>query len=129
VGSVPLPHAEDPPAPFARVAQLQLGPGDYLASAKVVVNNLGGSIGLGYCFLGGPGGSDQTIVTVEPPPPSGIAQVEVLSLSMGFTVPSPNSRTIWLECIDNTLASFSTSALVAREVALNAIKLGSLTKQ
>jgi hypothetical protein len=127
VGSVQLPHGEFPPAPFLRIAELQLGPGDYLASAKLWVNNLGSDIGLGYCFLGGPGGADQTLTTVQPPPPSGIGQGEAMSLSMGFSL--TDAGTVFLECIDNTLATFSNSTLTARDVVVSAIKLGSVTEQ
>jgi Collagen triple helix repeat (20 copies) len=127
VGGVQLPHGEFPPAPFLRLAELQLGPGDYLASAKLWVNNLGNDPGLGYCFLRGPGASDQTLTTVQSPPPSGLGQGEAMSLNMGFTL--TGVETVFLECIDNTLATFSNSKLTARDVVLSAIKLGSVTNQ
>ena len=123
VGSVPLPHAEFPPAPFLKVAELQLGPGDYLASAKLWFNNLGSGTGSGYCLLLGPGANDQTITSVEAPTAGSAA----MSLTMGFTLTT--AGTIYLECVDNTLATFSNSMLTARDIVLSAIKVGRATRQ
>jgi hypothetical protein len=57
---------------------------------------------------------DQTLTTVEPPPPTGIAQGEAMSLSIGFT--QTGVETVVLECIDNTLASWN-SMLMARDMS------------
>jgi hypothetical protein len=126
VASVPLPHAEVPPV-FLKVAELQLGPGDYLASAKLWVNNLGTESGIGYCLLFGPTEVDQTQTTVEAPTPSHpIGQGEAMSLNLGFTLSS--ARTIELQCVDNTLATRN-SMLTARDIVLSAVKLGTVTRQ
>lgn len=128
VASVPLPHATFPPSDFVTVAELEVEPGSYLVWAKLWVNNLGTDSGLGYCFLFGPGGpADQTLTTIEAPPPSGLGQGEAMALNIAAT--PEEAGTIVLECIDNTLATFSNSALTARDVVLSAIQVGSVTEQ
>jgi hypothetical protein len=47
-------------------------------------------------------------------------------LSIGFT--QTGVETVVLECIDNMLASWN-SMLMARDIVLSAIKLGSVTAQ
>src|SRR5918995_2515473 len=87
VASAQLPHAEFPPAPFLKVAELQLAPGDYLAWAKLWFNNLGSSRGSGYCLLLGPNANDQAITHVEVPSPSAGGGA-AMWLNMAFTLSS-----------------------------------------
>jgi hypothetical protein len=120
VASVPLPHAGPPPTEFLTVAELALPPGDYLAWAKLWVNNQGTASGVGYCFLG----FDQTLTTVHPPT-GFIGEGEAMSLNIAFSLES--AGTISLDCVDNN--SGPNSTLVARDIVVSAIKLGSVTEQ
>jgi hypothetical protein len=126
----PLPHGQ-----FVTVAQLQLGPGEYLAWAKLAVGNSGTGAGLAYCRLHTDGydqtqtnGHDSTGTTVPPPsgPPSPSDEVEALSLNVRLRHDSEG--TLMLHCANFTPAS-SNSSLIAGNVVLSAIKLGSVTTQ